>query len=129
MLLTSGSRLGVYEIVNLIGAGGMGEVYRARDLKLHREVGIKVLLGRRRGRQGRRGRRAKPHTVADDHDSGDDAGRRHSRHGGLHVAGAGARADEVTMPFASGSHRTARGSATSIFTCVASLTTMDTKAF
>jgi serine/threonine-protein kinase len=37
-------RLGVYDIVALIGAGGMGEVYRARDTKLNRDVAIKVLL-------------------------------------------------------------------------------------
>ena len=38
-----GSRLGPYEIVAPLGAGGMGEVYRARDLRLGREVAIKVL--------------------------------------------------------------------------------------
>ena len=38
-----GERLGVYEIRALIGAGGMGEVYRAHDLKLRRDVAIKVL--------------------------------------------------------------------------------------
>jgi Tol biopolymer transport system component/tRNA A-37 threonylcarbamoyl transferase component Bud32 len=43
MPLTTGTRLGPYEIVNPIGAGGMGEVYRARDTKLNREVAIKVL--------------------------------------------------------------------------------------
>ena len=43
MLLASGTRLDVYEIVSLIGAGGMGEVYRARDTRLHRDVAIKVL--------------------------------------------------------------------------------------
>jgi len=43
MALTSGQRLGAYEIVALIGQGGMGEVYRARDTKLKREVAIKVL--------------------------------------------------------------------------------------
>jgi Tol biopolymer transport system component len=41
--LASGRRIGHYEIVASIGAGGMGEVYRARDLKLRREVAIKIL--------------------------------------------------------------------------------------
>ena len=43
MPLTPGSRIGAYEIVAAIGAGGMGEVYRARDMKLRRDVAIKVL--------------------------------------------------------------------------------------
>ena len=43
MSLASGSRLGPYEVVSPIGAGGMGEVYRARDTKLGRDVALKVL--------------------------------------------------------------------------------------
>jgi hypothetical protein len=43
MSLAAGARLGAYEIVGLLGAGGMGEVYRARDPKLQREVAIKIL--------------------------------------------------------------------------------------
>ncbi len=43
MALSNGTRLGSYEIVSPIGAGGMGEVYRARDTRLDRIVAIKVL--------------------------------------------------------------------------------------
>ncbi len=43
MTLAAGTKLGVYEVLSPLGAGGMGEVYRARDGKLHREVAIKVL--------------------------------------------------------------------------------------
>jgi len=43
MPLTPGTRLGPYEIVAPLGAGGMGEVYRARDTRLGREIAIKVL--------------------------------------------------------------------------------------
>src|SRR6187397_1295081 len=53
MTLAAGTRLGPYEILSPLGAGGMGEVYRARDTRLHREVAIKVL----------------PQRVADDADA------------------------------------------------------------
>lgn len=43
MSLAPGTRLGPYEIVSPLGAGGMGEVYRARDTRLNRDVAIKVL--------------------------------------------------------------------------------------
>src|SRR5262245_21875647 len=44
MSLAPGARIGAYEIVSLLGAGGMGEVFRSRDTKLNRDVAIKVLL-------------------------------------------------------------------------------------
>ena len=44
MPLGPGVRLGTYEVVAAIGAGGMGEVYRARDTKLNRDVALKILL-------------------------------------------------------------------------------------
>jgi serine/threonine protein kinase len=43
MSLTPGTRLGPYEVLSHIGAGGMGEVYRAKDTRLDRQVAIKVL--------------------------------------------------------------------------------------
>ena len=45
MSIASGKRLGPYEIISPLGAGGMGEVYRARDTRLDRDVAIKVLSG------------------------------------------------------------------------------------
>jgi serine/threonine protein kinase len=43
MVFSNGTRLGPYELLSQIGAGGMGEVYRARDARLNRDVAVKVL--------------------------------------------------------------------------------------
>jgi serine/threonine protein kinase len=43
MAMTAGTRFGSYEVIAPLGAGGMGEVYRTRDLRLDRDVAIKVL--------------------------------------------------------------------------------------
>lgn len=56
MALEAGTELGSYEIVAPIGAGGMGEVYRARDVKLRRDVAIKVLPAELLGDSDRRAR-------------------------------------------------------------------------
>ena len=62
MALSKGSKIGPYEIVGLIGAGGMGEVYRARDAQLGRDVALKILpdlFARDPDRMARFGREAK----------------------------------------------------------------------
>jgi serine/threonine protein kinase len=56
MYPAAGSRLGPYEILGPIGAGGMGEVYKAKDTRLGREVAIKVLPADRLADEGRRRR-------------------------------------------------------------------------
>jgi len=54
--LGAGTRLGAYEILAPLGAGGMGEVYRARDTRLGREIAVKVLRAEVSSDPGRRQR-------------------------------------------------------------------------
>ena len=68
MTLSAGTRLGSFEIQGLLGVGGMGEVYRATDTKLGREVAIKVL----------------PEAFANDKDRLARFAHRYERDGGSH---------------------------------------------
>jgi serine/threonine protein kinase len=63
-MLAPGARIGSFEILALLGAGGMGEVYRARDTRLGREVAIKVLPAERMADEGRRRRFAQEARAA-----------------------------------------------------------------
>ena len=56
MRLTPDTRLGPYEVIAQIGQGGMGEVYSARDIRLHRTVALKVLPADQRADPERRRR-------------------------------------------------------------------------
>ena len=64
MALSSGMRLGPYEVLAALGAGGMGEVYRARDVRLGREVAVKILPADRVYDEVRRARFAQEARVA-----------------------------------------------------------------
>jgi serine/threonine protein kinase len=84
MALMAGARVGPYEIVSIIGVGGMGEVYKARDSRLDRIIAIKLLPADVAGRVDRRARFEKearaisslshPH-ICTLYDIGDDGGR------------------------------------------------------
>ena len=64
MPLANGARLGPYEVIDPLGSGGMGEVYRARDTRLGREVAIKVLPSERMADEHRRARFAQEARAA-----------------------------------------------------------------
>ena len=83
MTIPAGTRLGPYEILALIGVGGMGNVYRARDVRLNREIAVKVLadhLARDPDSLARFEREARAiaalahPNILDVHDIGDEAG-------------------------------------------------------
>ena len=110
MALTSGTKLGPYEIQSPLGSGGMGEVYRATDTKLGRDVALKVLPGEMAQDQAAMHRRyvaSKRHTIQVDFDDylhalGKErrAGSERARRQGfrLPVAPGAARAQPVQAP-------------------------------
>jgi serine/threonine protein kinase len=90
MTLTLGSKLGSYEVLSLPSAGGMGEVYRARDTRLGRVVAIKALPAERMADENHRRRFVQEARAA----SALSNRRWESRSAGLHRASPGAfRAD------------------------------------
>ena len=101
MSLADGSRLEHYEIVELHGAGGMGEVYRAVDTKLRREVAIKILPPKFAADASRLARfEREAHLLAAPESSqhrGDLRPGAHRRHP-LSGVGTGGRADALKSP-------------------------------
>ena len=104
MALTPGSRLGPYEILGAIGAGGMGEVYKARDTRLDRTVAIKVMTTLGQADPGSRARFEREAKVLASFD--------HPNICALHDVGREGGIDFIVMPFVAGetlSARLARG--------------------
>ena len=102
MSLATGTRLGAYEILGLIGAGGMGEVYKARDTRLERIVAIKVLpehLSQNRERRERFEREARAVSSLN-----------HPRICTLYDVGHDEGIDFIVMEFIEGETLAARGS-------------------
>ena len=107
--LTAGARLGPYEVRSAIGAGGMGEVYRAHDTRLGRDVAIKVLpaSSRQRGRAGAVRARSSRRGRAEPSEHPRDSRRRRRRRRALRGHGA-ARGRDAARP-AGGAGRAGSG--------------------
>ena len=104
MSLDAGSRLGPYEIVAPLGAGGMGEVYRARDPRLGRDVAVKVLPQHLNGNDGARARFEREARLI--------SGLSHPNIGALYDVGRENSTDYLVMELVEGetlAHRIARG--------------------
>ena len=102
MSLAPGVRLGPYEIVAPIGAGGMGEVYRARDTRLERDVALKILpdeVSADPERRARFEREAKAVAALSHPEHPRDPRRRRPRRHGLRGHGAARRRDAARSPF------------------------------